>query len=144
MGKFYDLKAEKASVDIWVAFGMGRNFSFISINKICNSVAESKSRSLTVFHALSGCETTSAFNGIKRQTFCLAGLGTMQELFCKHNRSIEKLPHTQNALLKHVERVTFQSGIWTTSDMQMQDIPSPERFGWHKIDNLRKPVCMTI
>ena len=41
---------------------MDRSFKFISINKICASLGE-KSRSLPVFHAFSGCDTTSAFNG---------------------------------------------------------------------------------
>ena len=42
---------------------MGRSFSFISINRICTSLGEQKSRSLPAFHAFSGCDTTSAFNG---------------------------------------------------------------------------------
>jgi len=42
---------------------MGRSFKFISINKICASLGEQKSRSLPVFHAFCGCDTTSAFNG---------------------------------------------------------------------------------
>ena len=63
VGKLHDLKAVNAHVNIWVAFGMGRNFKFISINRICASLGEQKSRSLPVFHALTGCDTTSAFNG---------------------------------------------------------------------------------
>ena len=63
VGKLHDLKAVNAHVNIWVAFRMGRNFKFISINRICASLGEQKSRSLPVFHALTGCDTTSAFNG---------------------------------------------------------------------------------
>ena len=63
VGKFHDLKAINANVDIWVAFGMGRGFKYISINKICAALGEQKSRFLPVFHAFSGCDTTSAFNG---------------------------------------------------------------------------------
>ena len=144
VGKFYDLKAVKDNVDIWIAFGMGRSFSFISINRICTSLGEQKSRSLPVFHALSGCDTTSAFNGkgkksawqawelcheavtpsleflsthpfqqleadsthfrnLERMTVImydksspLASINeTRMDLFCKHNRAIEKLPPTQ-------------------------------------------------
>ena len=64
--KFYDLKAVKDNVDIWIAFGMGRSFSFISINRICTSLGEQKSRSLPAFHAF--CDTTSAFNGKGKQS----------------------------------------------------------------------------
>ena len=63
VGKLHELKAVNAHVNIWVAFGMGRNFKFISINRICASLGEQKSRSLPVFYALTGCDTTSAFNG---------------------------------------------------------------------------------
>ena len=63
VGKLHDLKAVNAHVNIWVAFGMGKNFKFISINRICASLGEQKSRSLPVFYALTGCDTTSAFNG---------------------------------------------------------------------------------
>ena len=34
-----------------------------TINAICESLGEPQSRSLPVFHAFSGCDTTSAFNG---------------------------------------------------------------------------------
>lgn len=63
VGKFYDLKVINPDLDIWVAFGMGRNYKFLSINKVCKSLGEQKSRGLPVFHAFSGCDTTSAFNG---------------------------------------------------------------------------------
>ena len=45
------------------AFGMGRSFKYISINKIRPALGEQKSHFLPVFHAFSGCDTTSAFNG---------------------------------------------------------------------------------
>ena len=63
VGKLHDLKAVNAHVNIWVTFGMGRNFKLISINRICASLGEQKSRSLPLFHAFTGCDTTSAFNG---------------------------------------------------------------------------------
>ena len=50
----------------------------------------------------------------------------------------------QNSLLKHVERAILQAGNWATSDVSNQDIPSPDRFGWQKIEDTWKPVWMTI
>ncbi len=44
---------------------MGKHFRFLSINAICDNLWEPRSRSLPVFHAFSGCGTTSAFNSIK-------------------------------------------------------------------------------
>lgn len=63
VGKFYDLKSINHNLQIWVAFGMGKNFRYLSINRICEALGEKKSRALPVFHAFSGCDTTSAFNG---------------------------------------------------------------------------------
>ena len=44
-----------------MAFGMGRNFSFISMNLICDDLGEVRSKSLPVLQSLSGCDTTSTF-----------------------------------------------------------------------------------
>jgi hypothetical protein len=63
VGTFYNLKSIVPDLDLWVAFGMGRNFSYININTICVSLGEARSRSLPVFHALTGCDTTSSFYG---------------------------------------------------------------------------------
>ena len=63
VGAFHDLAVTEPLTDIWVAFGMSKNFRFYSINSICASLGENKSRSLPVFHAFSGCDTTSAFKG---------------------------------------------------------------------------------
>ena len=39
---------------------------------------------------------------------------TRKALFC-HNRAMDKLPPTQDALLQHVRRTVHQAGIWTSS-----------------------------
>ena len=63
IGKFHFLRAVQPDLELWVAFGMGRNFSFISVNSICDDLGQVRSKSLPVFCALSGCDTTSAFFG---------------------------------------------------------------------------------
>jgi hypothetical protein len=63
VGTFYNLKSIVPDLDLWVAFGMGRHFSYININTICVILGEARSRSLPVFHALTGCDTTSSFYG---------------------------------------------------------------------------------
>ena len=42
---------------------MGKNYRFYHINAICERLGVPQSRALPVFHAFSGCDTTSAFNG---------------------------------------------------------------------------------
>jgi hypothetical protein len=63
VGKLHYLRAVKPDIELWVAFGMGRDFRFISVNSISDDLGEARSKSLPVFHALSGCDTTSAFFG---------------------------------------------------------------------------------
>ena len=62
VGLFFDLVTIQPSCDFWIAFGMGKNYRLYHINSICESLGEPRSRALPVFHAFSGCDTTSAFN----------------------------------------------------------------------------------
>ena len=61
-GAYFKLALAYPLADIWVAFE-GKKFRFYSINYICASLGELKARALPVFHALTGCDTTSAFRG---------------------------------------------------------------------------------
>ena len=54
---------EKAATPSMVKHGVGKNYRFLSVNAISHTLGEPKSRALPVFHALSGCDTTSAFRG---------------------------------------------------------------------------------
>jgi len=60
---FFELTANKPLAGIWVAFGTGKNFRMCSINAICTYLGEARARALPIFHALTGCDTTSAFRG---------------------------------------------------------------------------------
>ena len=194
VGLFFDLITIQPSCDFWIAFGMGKNYRLYHINSICESLGEPQSRALPVFHAFSGCDTTSAFNekGKKSlwqawqayddvtETFaCLAKHPfmlldadsdnfqklerltvilydkwspsfsineTRKLLFCHKNRSMEKLPPTQDALLQHVRRAVYQAGIWTSSTNTQQALPSPRDYGWMKEPGTSTwvPVWMTI
>ena len=62
-GAFYELCQTQPLADIWIAFGMSKKYRFYSINAICASLGEQRSRALPVFHTLTGCDTTSAFKG---------------------------------------------------------------------------------
>lgn len=43
---------------------------------------------------------------------------------------MENIPPTQDALVQHCKRVCYQAGIWTASDIAIQQSPSPEGYGW--------------
>ena len=46
-----------------------KNYQFLSINAICHTFGGLKTQALPVFHALTGCNTTSAFRK-KARHFC--------------------------------------------------------------------------
>ena len=57
-----------AEVEIWLAFGTGKNFRYLAAHKIAASLGSEKSLALPMFHALTGCDTVSAFVGHGKKT----------------------------------------------------------------------------
>jgi len=53
-GQFHDLLAIRPLADIWIAFGMGKNFRFYHVNAVCASLGERKSRALPIFMRILG------------------------------------------------------------------------------------------
>ena len=52
-----------ADVQIWLAFGTGKYFRYLAAHKIAASLGSEKALALPMFHALTGCDTVSAFVG---------------------------------------------------------------------------------
>ena len=67
-GAFFDLIVTQRLASIWVAFGMGKRYRFYHINALCSRLGEPQSRALPVFHAYSGCDTTSTFKGKSKKS----------------------------------------------------------------------------
>lgn len=67
-----------------------------------------------------------------------------RELFSKKGRSLENIPPTQDALLLHVKRTIYQSGIWSTCHNEMPDISTPDNWGWRFSDSMWQPLWMTL
>ena len=63
LGKFHHLISLCQNVNIWVAFGTGKNFTHVHINAVYRQLGMEKSLALPVFHSFTGCDTTSAFFG---------------------------------------------------------------------------------
>ena len=74
IGKYHMLEAIESNRDIWIAFGMGRHFCFYHVNSICAYLGKERSQALPVFHAYTGCDTTSAFHGKGRNQHGRHGL----------------------------------------------------------------------
>ena len=66
--------------ELWVSFGTGSNFRYIAVHELVATLSPRQCLSLPVFHAITGCDTVSAF----------AGRGKKQP--GKHGRSSQRLP----------------------------------------------------
>ncbi|ELU07992.1 hypothetical protein CAPTEDRAFT_216620 [Capitella teleta] len=53
---------------LWIAFGSGRNFRHLPVHEIVNCLGFSRCSSLPLFHAMTGCDTVSAFYGRGKRT----------------------------------------------------------------------------
>ena len=54
--------------ELWIGFGTRKHFRYIAVHEIANTLGPEKSRALPIFHALTGCDTTSAFHGKGKKT----------------------------------------------------------------------------
>ena len=50
----------------------------------------------------------------------------------------------KDALLQHVKRCIYQAGVWTTSEISQQVLPSPGQFSWIKKVDTWVPMWITI
>ena len=142
IGEFHAIHEAYPNASIWIAFGTGKNFCYYHINTMYANLGKDKSRCLPVFHAFTGCDSTSSFFGKTKKSIWAAwncfpqmsdaflliannpfyqvdlespyfqllehftvivydktsGLKSVnearKELFCKRNKSLEKLPPT--------------------------------------------------
>lgn len=54
--------------ELWIAFGKRRCYRYIPVHVIAGTLGPSKAMALPAFHALTGCDTTSAFFGKGKKT----------------------------------------------------------------------------
>ena len=82
-GIFFKLQRMYSDLDIWVAFGMGKNFQYYHMNAICQSLGEGKCTGLPFYHAFTGCDSFLAKGrshpgGLGRRTLVLPQPFSMQ------------------------------------------------------------------
>ena len=68
IGKFHAILARYPDFQLWVKFGTGSTQHMIYINSICEAIGQSVSHGMPFFHALTGCDTTSAFRNKDKKT----------------------------------------------------------------------------
>ena len=67
VGLFQALNIE----ELWINFGVGKNYCHIAAHAIANYLNE-KAKALIMFHALTGCDTVSSFHGRGKKSAWLA------------------------------------------------------------------------
>ena len=55
-------------LELWVTFGRGQNIIYIPTHEIARKLGHQRSWGLLFLHAITGCDTVSAFNGIGKKT----------------------------------------------------------------------------
>ena len=68
-----------AGDELWVAFGTGKNYRYIAAHEIASSLGPEKTCALPMFHAITGCDTVSAFVGYGKKS-AWATWNTLPEL----------------------------------------------------------------
>ena len=54
--------------EVWIAFGVGKNFYYLPAHDIAAHLGPLKSTCLPMFHSIIGCDTVSSFGGIGKKT----------------------------------------------------------------------------
>ena len=57
-----------ADNEVWIAFGTGKHLRYLAAHQMAACLGSAKSLALPVFHALTGCDTVSAFVGHGKKT----------------------------------------------------------------------------
>ena len=65
--------------ELWIVFGMRQHYRYIPVHYIVRELRPSKALALPAFHALTGCDTTSAFLG-KAKTIAWSVWQSLPEL----------------------------------------------------------------
>ena len=93
---FPDLKDYGCS-ELWISFGVGTKLRHLPVHEISNSLGILSSKSLSLMHAFSGCDTVSSFCGIGKKTCLDVFLSFPQiiELFCS---ILNNLPEAESII----------------------------------------------
>ena len=90
--------------EVWIAFGHGNKLRYILCNRISNKLGTDASCGLLFFHAMSGCDTVSAFR--------VVGKKTARDIWCSMShldQIFARLSHAPKQIfaedLKQLERV---------------------------------------
>ena len=68
VGQFHQIKERHPSIELWLAFGVGKDYTMHSTNEICSKFERDVCQALPVFQTFTGCDTTPSFHGKGKKT----------------------------------------------------------------------------
>ena len=68
--------AKLNNLNLSIAFGTGTHFRYLNVNNLANSTSPDKANVLSIFHAITGCDTISFFAGKGKISAWIHGLCT--------------------------------------------------------------------
>ena len=90
--------------EVWIAFGHDNKLRYIPCHRIANKLGTDASSGLLFFHAMSGCDTVSAFRGVGKKTaraiWC--SMSNLDNIFARLSHAPKQI-FTED--LKQLERV---------------------------------------
>ena len=90
--------------EVWIAFGHDNKLRYIPCHRIANKLGTDASSGLLFFHAMSGCDTVSAFRGVGKKTaraiWC--SMSNLDHIFARLSHAPKQI-FTED--LKQLERV---------------------------------------
>ena len=100
----YAMQEIRELTEMWILFGVGKKSRYIPIHELCNILTPEKCKVLPLFHALTGCDQTSAFGGRSKKTAWSVG-----KTFNKLTDSLESVrccpsPEDVKLILPSIER----------------------------------------
>ncbi|QQP49586.1 uncharacterized protein LOC103506659 [Caligus rogercresseyi] len=150
--------------EMWIAFGGGTSFRHISVHEIANKLDPSTCAAFPLFHALTGCDTVSAFAGRGKKTAWETWKAfpevteafndilkmeadvneARQQLFTHKSRTLENMPPTKAGLVQQIKRAAYQANVWCKALEMDPQLPSPSDWGWVKDEVGWQPLWTTL
>ena len=101
---------------MWVEFGTGRSHRYIPVHMLAQSVGSQKYHTLPLCHALTVCDTTSAFYGIGKRTAWAACSWDAQLTDTLSEPTVH--PDGRNIDSKHMEVLEKNHGLDVYKDIE--------------------------
>jgi hypothetical protein len=108
---------ELGLIEIWIAFGTGKDFRYVPVHEIAASLGPRKSLALPMFHAFTGCDTVSHFAQVGKTTAwkvwesCVEATNAFYEI----NNAPQQITEEVSTALEHFTILLYDRSGTSTS-----------------------------